>query len=164
MQTHRVELNAMTTPQLIEWLDAKMEEYGDGKLIPPDEVLVDELMVETEQRLRAQITARILREAGLDGTVAAAMAALDPPDGEALRRKIEMFEDEPEADVARHHRDGRRRSDAHLTFIFRLSFTKPNRPPRNETSSRSGRWRAGSSWRLARSDGSTPACFLSLPV
>ena len=36
LQTHRVELNAMTTPELIEWLDDKMAEHGDGKLIPPD--------------------------------------------------------------------------------------------------------------------------------
>ena len=35
LQTNRVELNAMTTPQLIEWLDEKMAEHGDGKLIPP---------------------------------------------------------------------------------------------------------------------------------
>ncbi len=35
LQTHRVELNAMTTPQLIAWLDEKMAEHGDGKLIPP---------------------------------------------------------------------------------------------------------------------------------
>ena len=37
LQTHRVELNAMTTPQLIEWLDRKMETFGAGKLIPPDD-------------------------------------------------------------------------------------------------------------------------------
>ena len=28
LQTHRVELNAMTTPQFIEWLDGKMAEHG----------------------------------------------------------------------------------------------------------------------------------------
>jgi hypothetical protein len=99
LQTHRVELNAMTTPQLIDWLDAKMERHGDGKLIPPDVVLVDELMVEAERRLRVQITARILREANVDGQVAEALAALDPPDGAALRRNIEDgFADEPEAE------------------------------------------------------------------
>ena len=43
LQTHRVELNAMTTPQLIEWLDQKMETFGAGKLIPPAEVLEEEL-------------------------------------------------------------------------------------------------------------------------
>ena len=39
LQTHRVELNAMTTPQLIEWLDGKMAKHGEGKLIPPPEVI-----------------------------------------------------------------------------------------------------------------------------
>ena len=78
LQTHRVELNAMTTPELIEWLDDKMETHGDGKLIPPEDVLVDELMAETEKRLRAEITARILREAGLEAQVAAAYGGARP--------------------------------------------------------------------------------------
>ena len=43
LQTHRVELNAMTTPQLIAWLDRKMTEHGDGKLISPEDVLEQEL-------------------------------------------------------------------------------------------------------------------------
>ena len=80
-----------------------METYGDGKLIPPEAVLVEELMAETEKRLRAEITDRILREAGLEAQVAAAMAALDLPDGDELRRGVaEMFEDEPEADWRAH--------------------------------------------------------------
>ena len=96
LQTHRVELNAMTTPQLIEWLDEKMETYGDGKLIPPQDVLVNELKAETKNRLTRQITASILEEAGLEAQVAAAMAALSPPGGDDLRRGIaEMFENDP---------------------------------------------------------------------
>ena len=56
-------------------------------------------MALTEERLRAEITERILREADLDGQVAEAVAALDPPDGEALRRDIESgFADAPEAE------------------------------------------------------------------
>ena len=99
LQTHRVELNAMTTPQLIEWLDEKMEIYGSGKLIPPAEVLEDTFMALSEKRLRAEISERILREADLDGRVAEALAALDPPDGEELRRNIATrFEDDPEAE------------------------------------------------------------------
>jgi hypothetical protein len=35
LQTHRVELNAMTTPEFIAWLDHEMEMHGDGKLVPP---------------------------------------------------------------------------------------------------------------------------------
>ena len=38
LQTHRIELNAMTTPQFIAWLDGKMAEHY-GKLIPPPDVL-----------------------------------------------------------------------------------------------------------------------------
>ena len=93
----------MTTPELIEWLDEKMEEHGDGKLIPPDHVLVQELEAETEKRLRAKITERILREADLDGQVAAALAAISMPDGDTLEQGIEeMFEDEPKADWRAH--------------------------------------------------------------
>ncbi len=103
LQIHRVELNAMTTPQLIDWLDEKMEAHGDGKLVPPDHVLVSELMAETEKRLTRQITERILREAGLDRQVAEAMAALDLPDGDDLRDGVEeMFEADPEADWRAH--------------------------------------------------------------
>ena len=103
MQTHRVELNAMTTPELIAWLDGKMAKHGDGKLIPPQDVLVDELKAETEKRKRAEITARILSEAGLDERVAAALAALSLPDGDDFRRGVaEMFEDNPETDWRAH--------------------------------------------------------------
>jgi hypothetical protein len=33
LQTHRVELNAMTTPEFIAWLDRKMEEHGANTTI-----------------------------------------------------------------------------------------------------------------------------------
>ena len=50
LQTHRVELNAMTTPQFITWLDRKMAEHGDGKLVPPSDVVVHELEERTRSR------------------------------------------------------------------------------------------------------------------
>jgi hypothetical protein len=81
LQTHRVELNAMTTPQLIRWLDQKMADHGDGKLIPPPEVLEQELADRIESKVREAITERILREAKLDDQVAAAVAAIKTPDG-----------------------------------------------------------------------------------
>src|SRR5262249_28595320 len=34
LQSHRVELNAITTPEFIAWLDAKMAAHGAGKLVP----------------------------------------------------------------------------------------------------------------------------------
>jgi hypothetical protein len=86
LQTHRVELNAMTTPQLIQWLDQKMADHGDGKLIPPTHVLEQELAERIENKVRAAITERILREANLDDQVAAAVAAIRTPDGARLAR------------------------------------------------------------------------------
>jgi hypothetical protein len=51
LQTHRVELNAMTTPQFIRWLDGKMAEGKHGKLIPP----ADLLTAEFEQRIKDMV-------------------------------------------------------------------------------------------------------------
>ena len=96
LQTHRVELNEMTPAQLIAWLDEKMDEHGDGKLIPPDDVMEETVRAATEKRLREEITEEILREAGLDERVATAMAAADLPDGAKLRAQVEeAFEEDP---------------------------------------------------------------------
>jgi hypothetical protein len=103
LQTHRVELNAMTTPQLIEWLDEKMERFGPGKLIPPAKVLEQDLKARVKGKVRAEITERILREVRLDSQVDAAMAALDLPDGEELTSGIQqMFEGQPDAEWRAH--------------------------------------------------------------
>ena len=42
LQGYRVELNAMTTPQFIEWLDRKFEPHI-GKVVPPQPVLAERL-------------------------------------------------------------------------------------------------------------------------
>ena len=97
LQTHRVELNAMTTPQLIEWLDEKMTEFGDGKLIPPTPVLEQELADLIESKVREAIKERILREARIEDQIAATIAAIETPDGEMLARDIEqLFEKQPD--------------------------------------------------------------------
>jgi hypothetical protein len=93
LQTNRVELNAMTTPQLIQWLDRKMANRGNGKLIPPTHVLEQELADRIESKVREAITERILREAKLDDQVAAAIASIKTPDGAGLARDIKrLFE------------------------------------------------------------------------
>jgi hypothetical protein len=103
LQTHRVELNAMTTPQFIAWLDGKMAEAKDGKLIPPAEVLEAELANRIEQKTRAAITERILREAGLDDQVKAAVAAIKPPRAATLIKDIKrLFKTKPDRDWRSH--------------------------------------------------------------
>ncbi|WP_316205268.1 hypothetical protein [Bradyrhizobium sp. SZCCHNS3004] len=103
LQTHRVELNAMTTPQFIEWLDRKMAEHGSGKLIPPPDVLTKELADRINEKVRAAITERILHEAGFEDQVAAAIAAIKTPDAVTLARGIEeMFDEKPDREWRDH--------------------------------------------------------------
>jgi len=103
LQTRRVELNAMTTPQFIQWLDDKMAGLGGGKLIPPDDVLTAELETRLEAKIRAAVTERILREARADERIAAVLAAIARPDAAALQAGIQqLFADEPEAEWRDH--------------------------------------------------------------
>jgi hypothetical protein len=96
LQTNRVELNAMTTPQFIAWLDGKMAGYD--KLIPPADVLEAELNARVEDKVREAITARILREANVDGQVATAIAKIESPDSTALAAGIkQLFDSTPDA-------------------------------------------------------------------
>jgi hypothetical protein len=88
LQTHRVELNAMTTPDLIEWLDEKMADAKYGKLVPPAEVLTTELDQRIENEVREAVTERILREAGLDRQVADAIGKIKKPTATALAKGI----------------------------------------------------------------------------
>jgi hypothetical protein len=91
LQTHRIELNAMTTPQLIEWLNRKITTFGSGKLIPPPDVLEQDLADRIEEKVRDAVTESILREAKVDDRVAAAIAAIKTPDGTKLTRDIKRL-------------------------------------------------------------------------
>ena len=103
LQVHRVELNAMTTPRFIEWLDAKMAEHGDGKLIPPPEVLTAELDEKLHAKIRDVLTERILREAGFETQIAETMRAIKRPNCAILFSGIaSMFEKEPEREWRAH--------------------------------------------------------------
>jgi hypothetical protein len=114
LQTRRVELNAMTTPQLINWLDRKMADHGDGKLIPPLDVLERELAERIERKVRAVVTARILREAKVEQQIATAIAKIKTPDGAKLARDTAtLFKRKPDSSwrdhieaVARQFEDG----------------------------------------------------------
>ena len=103
LQTHRVELNAMTTPQFIAWLDRKMAEHADGKLIPPPDILEAELKERLEQMVYDAVVARILREASVDAQVADALAEIEPPDSAALDDGIKkLFGGRPDAEWRDH--------------------------------------------------------------
>ena len=104
LQTHRVELNAMTTPQFIAWLDRKMAKRGSvGKLIPPADVLKADLAERIEKKVRATLTERILREADLDGQVEAAIKKIGKPSAATLAKGIrQSFQKEPKREWRDH--------------------------------------------------------------
>jgi hypothetical protein len=98
LQTHRVELNAMTTPQFLNWLERKIAEHGVGKLIPPDDVIAVELEKRLEVETRKAITERILREARVDDQVRDALAKIDRPKIHHLKDAIrDLFAHELES-------------------------------------------------------------------
>jgi hypothetical protein len=77
----RVELNAFTSPEFLEWLEGKLDESLPGRLIPPDDVLADAYR-------RAHSVASINR--AIEGAVAEAVSkARDAEVPKDLRRRVE---------------------------------------------------------------------------
>ena len=62
LQYNRVELNAMSTPQFLEWLEQKISLYDNGKVIPPDSVIEEKLELKIRNRLKEKIKDQILIE------------------------------------------------------------------------------------------------------
>ncbi len=78
LQHSRVELNAMSTPLFLRWLDAKFAAYGQGKLVPPAPVLGATFEQDVQSQVRRRLTDRILTEARLDEQVEKAIESLRP--------------------------------------------------------------------------------------
>jgi hypothetical protein len=76
LQKQRVELNAMTTPQFLEWLDRKIAPHHKGKVLPPLKVMRERLEADVRQKARATITEEILRQANIDGRLEEEMGRL----------------------------------------------------------------------------------------
>jgi hypothetical protein len=108
LQTHRVELNAMTTPQFIAWLDGKMAAHAKetkqpDKLVPPEEVIAAELEQRIESKMRARVTERILREARVEDQIATALRTIKRPSGASLVKGIwQLFRHKPESEWRAH--------------------------------------------------------------
>lgn len=78
LQTHRVELNAMTTATFLTWLDSKMETHGHGKIIPPPPVLRAQFIRDVRSDLRERIAERVLAEANVPQLVNDAYSEIEP--------------------------------------------------------------------------------------
>jgi hypothetical protein len=94
LQTHRVELNVFTTAQFIDWLDEKMAEHGNGRLIPPDTVLSRALTDDVREELHQRITEKILAEADLGGQVETELEKIKPQIEQRAESLAEQVADE----------------------------------------------------------------------
>jgi hypothetical protein len=72
LQTQRIELNAMSSPEFITWLDQKFSDYSD-KVVPPKGVLHHQFERHTRQAIERLVTERILKASGFDSRVDALM-------------------------------------------------------------------------------------------
>jgi hypothetical protein len=102
LQSQRVELNAMTTPQFLAWLDRKIAPYHAGKLVPPEHVLVDRLRESVRKEMRQRIVEDVLRQADVDGRVARACAALEPGVEHRLVGIVQEVSEALRADPSKH--------------------------------------------------------------
>jgi hypothetical protein len=74
-----------------------------GKLIPPADVIEAEQNKSIEAKVRAAITERILREAGIENQVATAIAAIEKPSPAVLAEGIRhLFLQEPDREWRDH--------------------------------------------------------------
>ena len=78
LQGNRIELNTMTTPVFLDWLDGKMAKHGNGRLVPPSEVLAERLVSETRADVERAVMDALLAKYQFPEKVAAAMVKLGP--------------------------------------------------------------------------------------
>jgi hypothetical protein len=74
----RIELDAMSAPQFVQWLDQALQDHGAKKLVPPESVLLARTLAQGEARIRHALTAHILKEHGFEPQVQDALRALQP--------------------------------------------------------------------------------------
>jgi len=91
LQDNRVELNAMTSPQFLEWLESKISAHGVRKVVPDNQVMLRTLRAEVIALTSQQVQEQILREAGYDQRVRRAIQAVTPiieQEASSLRRVV----------------------------------------------------------------------------
>jgi hypothetical protein len=91
LTTKRVELNAMTTRALIEWLDTKMAQHEGVKVVPPAAVMITTMTEAAAGHIRRDITDRVLRKERIEDQVATVMTTITMPNGDDLVQDAEAW-------------------------------------------------------------------------
>lgn len=103
LQSYRVELNAMTTPQFLEWLEDKMETYGVGKVVPDEDVLISQIEKTREELLRDRVLQELLVNVGFEDIVTKALE--DATDISSMGDVVELVRGQLDEDLSSHWSD-----------------------------------------------------------
>lgn len=94
LQSHRVELESMTSEQFLAWLDRKMTEQQGAKVVPPRDVLMNETRLRAVAAVRSRVREQIEVESRVrertEERVRAAEARLVLPLGEAVEGRVRV--------------------------------------------------------------------------
>lgn len=88
LQKNRIELNAMSTPQFVEWLTAKIAPHDTGKVVPPTDVVKGRLAQETRRAVTARLTEEAIRAANIPARVEAELRRLASDLADAAREVV----------------------------------------------------------------------------
>jgi hypothetical protein len=134
LQSNRVELNAMTSPQLLDWLDEKIAPYEDGKLIPPQPYLDNEIDASVSKLVEQELTKTILETAGIGERKAEAAEVLRPAMGDCIKTAAGAIKEALEKDPTLHWRAVARDLAESLVKSNREAIVGVLRPPEGSTS------------------------------
>ncbi|MDD2495292.1 MAG: hypothetical protein PHE29_08875, partial [Tissierellia bacterium] len=78
LQENRIELNAMTTPQFLEWIEEKIAKYDNGKVIPDRYIMSVQLTEDTNELIKRKIMNEILRDNNFNEKVKEEIERIQP--------------------------------------------------------------------------------------
>jgi hypothetical protein len=81
LQDNRIELNAMTSPQRVVWVEQKFALHGVKKVIPPEEIAREVLSKQISDRITEQVEEEVLRaqEAWIDQQIDERLGSVELP-------------------------------------------------------------------------------------
>ncbi|WP_298199934.1 hypothetical protein [Desulfosporosinus sp.] len=100
-----MELNAMSTPQFLAWLEGEIQLHDKGKVIPPERILQDRLDQSLRDKLGQKITAELLAQQHYEDQVAEAVRQVKERCSDSQARLAETVPEELGQEPVRHWKD-----------------------------------------------------------
>ena len=100
-----VELNAMSTPQFLAWLEGEIQLHDKGKVIPPERIMQESLDQSLQDKLGQRIAAELLEQHHYDDQVEQAVRQVKERCGDSQARLAETVPAELGQEPFRHWKD-----------------------------------------------------------